>query len=170
MDNELPPEAKSLQDEAIKLCFDTLVRQKDELSLIITGHLYIEYWLERLIRHSIPRPERLLDSGNLTFIQKLAVAESLGLVENKLARATRTLNNIRNKIAHKLKYQIPQKDLQLFASFTPILSNENQLLLQSIGSPKAELTMFCIYFAGYSVGFVLGRENAKGRKLSNGGT
>jgi len=168
MNNELPPEASSLLEEATTLCFETLLSHKDELSLIVTGHLYVEYWLEWLIRHSIPRPERLLDSINLTFVQKLAVAESLGLVRNKLAKATRRLNNIRNQIAHRLKYQIPQKDLQLLASFTPTLSNEYQLLLQSMGSPKSELMMFCSYFAGYAAGFVFGRSDAKGRRLSKG--
>ena len=135
--------------------------------MIVTGHLYVEYWLEWLIRRSTPRPERLLDSVHLTFTQKLAVAESLGLIGKKLAKATRTLNNIRNQIAHRLKYQISKRDLQLLASFTPTLPKVYQALVQNIGSPKVELTLFCAYFAGNAAGFVFGRENAKGQKLSD---
>ena len=166
---EIIERVESLRKEATSLYFEKLFRQKDELSLVVTGHLYVEYWLEWLIRCSILKPERLLDSMNLTFAQKLAVAESLGLLEKELARAARTLNNIRNHIAHRLEYQIPKKDLQLLASFTPNLPKEYQTLVRYIGSPKAELTLFCTYFAGYAAGVTFGLEDAKDRKLSDDG-
>lgn len=170
MHKELPPEVTSLQKEAIDQCSRTLLGQRDLLSMIVTSHLYVEYWLEWLLRHSIPRPEKLLGSVNLTFAEKLAVAESLGLLRNNLAEATRRLNKIRNHIAHNLEYQIPQEDIQLLASFTPTLANKHQLVLSVMESPKAELAMFCIYFAGYVTGVVFGRRNAKGRRLSKDGT
>jgi hypothetical protein len=169
MNKELPPEIESLREEAMSLCLKTLLPQEDQLSLIVTGHLYVEYWLEWLIRKSIPRPEKLLDSVNLTFVEKLAVAESLGLLRNSLVKAIRRLNNIRNQIAHKLEYQIPQEDLQLLASFTPDWANKYQVDVSHMGSPKVELVLFCAYFAGYAVGIVEGRKNTKGRKLSKGG-
>jgi len=161
MHTELPPEAAALQKKAINQCLQTLLPQTDALSLIVTGHLYVEHWLEWLLRASISRPEKLLGSINLTFAEKLAVAESLGLLRNNLAEATGRLNKIRNHIVHNLEYQIPQKDLQLLASFAPDLTKKKQLLLNKIGSPKIELVKFCPYFAGYVVGYVFGRRNAK---------
>ena len=161
MHEELSPEAAALQQKAINQCLQTLLPQTDALSLIVTGHLYVEYWLEWLLRASIPRPEKILGSANLTFAEKLAIAESLGLLKNNLAKATGRLNKIRNHIVHDLEYQIPQEDLQLLAGFAPSLPKKEQLLLIKAGSPKVELVKFCPYFAGYVVGYVLGRSNAE---------
>ena len=153
-------EDELLREKVTALCFQTLVPLKDTLSLIVTSHLFVEFWLDWLIRASIPKPEKLLDNGRLTFAQKLALAESLGLLDAKVAEAIQLLNNIRNKVSHNLVYKGAQKDLQLLAKLISNLSNEEQLISKKLKSPKKELVFFCTYFAGYAVGFVRGRTDA----------
>jgi len=157
----LEKEDELLQEKATAQCFDKLVPLRDILSLVVVAHLFVEYWLEWLIRDSLKRPEKLLDSG-LTFSQKLAVAESMGLLQGELLEAVRAVNKIRNKVVHNLAYKATPEDLRLLAKFVPTLNSEQQLISEKLGSPKYEIVTFCMYFAGYAVGFTCGlRESRK---------
>jgi hypothetical protein len=156
--------------EAQEQCLRALEPLEDTISLVVTGHLIVEYWLDWLIRHNIPQPRKLFDSGRLTFAQKLCLAESLGLVTGKLSEAIYRLNTIRNRISHNLEYKISSKDLEIFKPYLPDLSNEPELAIDGssspkedlifIGSPKLELMFFCVQFAGYAAGFVTGRKGS----------
>jgi hypothetical protein len=156
----------TLREEAQEQCRRTLEPLEDTISLVVTGHLFVEYWLDWLIQHSIPQPKKLFVSGRLTFAQKLCLAESLGLVTGRLTEGIYQLNSIRNKISHNLEYQISPKDLEIFQPYLPNLSNEQELAIEElcspeeelifIGSPKLELMFFCSYFAGYAAGSVIG--------------
>jgi hypothetical protein len=142
------------KNEAIDLVMRTLMAQNDVLSLVVTGHLYIEYWREWLIRVSVPRPQKLLESARLTFSQKLAIAESIVPISGDMAEAIRIVNKMRNNIAHDLEYQPSQEDVQKLARFRPSLNSEEEFRLSILGSPKTELIFFCVYFAGYAAGVV----------------
>jgi len=89
----------------------------------------------------------------------------MGLLQGKLSEALRTLNNIRNRVAHNLGYEVTQDDLQLLARFEPTLTRKEQWLVNKLGSPKKELIFFCVYFAGYAPGFVAGRRSGFLRAL-----
>ncbi len=155
----------SLKSEALDKCEQTLGAQKDTISLIVTGHLFVEYWLEWLLRASMPRPEKLLDSVNFTFVQKLALAESLGLVKSDLADAARRLNAIRNKVAHNLDYRISADDIKVLASFSSV-PDRLQAMQNLIGTPKAELTHFCLFFAGYAAASALESKDLGARPIN----
>jgi len=81
-------------------------------------------------------------------------------------KAIYQLNSIRNKISHNLEYQISPKDLSVFQPYLPDLSKEQEPAVNNpdspkddlifIDSPKLELMFFCIHFAGYAAGFVIG--------------
>ncbi len=156
----------AISEQAQEQCRRTLYPLEDTISLVVTGHLFVEYWLDWLIRHNISNPKKLFDSGRLTFSQKLCLAESLGLVTGRLTEAIWQLNSIRNKISHNLEYQITSKDLEIFQSYLPDLSNEQEPAINGLGlpkdeliflgSPKLELLFFCMHFAGYTAGFVTG--------------
>jgi len=160
----------AIHKDASEQCRRTLEPLEDTISLVVTGHLFVEYWLDWLIRHNIPQPKKLFDSGRLTFSQKLCLAESLGLVTGRLTEAIYQLNTIRNKISHNLEYQISSKDLEIFEPYLPNLSNMQESAINGLGSPKdeliflgspkLELMFFCMHFAGYAAGFVIGRRGS----------
>ena len=111
-------ELMDLEKEVIEKYLKALIEKKDDVSLILTAHLYVEHWIELFVRHSLPKPEKILDSANLRFSEKLALAESLGFDRNDecgLAKAIKKLNVIRNKIVHNLEYKISKEDLKLLS-------------------------------------------------------
>jgi hypothetical protein len=143
----------ALSGSAIEQTLHKLLPLSDTISLVVTGHLLIEYWLDWLIKLVIPHPEILFESARLTFLQKLNLAEALGLLSKKYADAIRILNNIRNHFSHNLEYKVSTKDLNVFRTFWPSLTKEQQSALNMLGSPKMELIAFCINFAGYANGY-----------------
>jgi len=146
----------AMRDEAIEQTLRKLLPLNDTISLVVTGHLLVEYWLDWLIKLKTPRPKRLFDSAHLAFSQKLCLAESLGLLGDKYIEGIRILNNIRNHLSHDLEYQISKKDLNALQTPVSSLSNEDQSTVNMLGSPKEELISFCISFAGYARGYALG--------------
>jgi len=84
----------AVRDEAIEQTLRKLLPLGDTISLVVTGHLIIEYWLDWLIKLKIQHPKRLFDSARLTFSQKVCLAESLGLLRDEYVKAIRILNNI----------------------------------------------------------------------------
>lgn len=146
----------AMRDEAIEQTLQKLLPLSDTISLVVTGHLLIEYWIDFFIKSKIPHPERLFNSARLTFSQKLCLAESLGLLRYEHIKAIQVLNNIRNHFSHNLEYQISPKDLNILQTFMPSSSNEEQSTPNMLSSPRKELISFCIQFAGYVNGYVLG--------------
>jgi len=158
----------AVRDEAIEQTLRKLLPLGDTISLVVTGHLIIEYWLDWLIKLKIQHPKRLFDSARLTFSQKVCLAESLGLLRDEYVKAIRILNNIRNHFSHDLEYQISPGDLNTLQTLAPSLSNEEQSAMNMLGSPKKELISFCISFAGYAngcaFGYVAGLRGSKKRR------
>ena len=146
----------TVRDAAIRQTLQKLLPLNDTISLVVTGHLLVEYWLDWLIKTKTPRPKRLFDSARLTFSQKLYLAESLGILSDELFEATRVLNNIRNNFSHDLDYQISKKDLNALRKFASSLSDDEQSTVNVLSSPKEELISFCISFAGYAKGYEIG--------------
>lgn len=161
INKELADLAKEATEKGLRAFFE----KKDDLSLILTAHLYIEYWIEVFIRHLLPKPEKILGSVNLSFLEKLALAESLGFDRNEkfgLTRATKQLNTIRNKIAHKLEFRVSGEDLKLMSTLK--WEEGMQKSMEKTKSLREELIMFCITVQGYVMGFVDGRIKRENRK------
>ena len=100
----------------------------------------------------------------MTFLEKLALAESLGFDWNDecgLAEAIEKLNTIRNRIAHNLEYKLSKNDLRLLSTLKFKLGKEGQKLKEEIGFPREELLAFCIALQGYVVGFIEGKTSRK---------
>jgi hypothetical protein len=146
----------AVRDEAIRQTLQKLLPLNDTISLVVTGHLLVEYWLDWLIKIKTPRPKRLFESAHLTFSQKLCLAESLGILSEGIFEAIRVLNNIRNHFSHDLEYQISKKDLNTLQKFAYSLSDAEQSTVNVLSPPKEELISFCIGFAGYAKGYELG--------------
>ena len=91
---------------------DVLVRD-ELLSYVLRVHLHIERWLQEIIRHSLAKPEVLLDrSRPPKFSQLVTFCEALGAIPSDLARVIRKVNDLRNDYAHVRRYK-PDKSVIL---------------------------------------------------------
>lgn len=91
------------------------INKTDEpISLTILCHLYSEYWINRIIEEKSPTAKEILDNRNFTFSIKLALVYNMGFITEIIYSNIKTLNNLRNKIAHQLDYDIKNFDFNQF--------------------------------------------------------
>lgn len=88
------------------------------------GHLWVEKYLTDLIRGALPEPTAL-KMDRMGFAQKVQLSVALGVVSESDAQALRTINTIRNKLAHDLHAEPTTADIDL--------------LVQQITEPSVEV-------------------------------
>jgi hypothetical protein len=91
-------------EESIKLRDDLLI-------VVLRFHLIAENLIERFITAKLPKGNVLIEQARLSFAQKLAVADSMGVIEPELITALSRLNGLRNKCAHTKGRQVSLGDL-----------------------------------------------------------
>lgn len=151
--------AKIANDPLLKVS-RRLLPLNDAISLVTTAHLLSEYCLDRLIELKIRHPRALLPD-RLSFLQKLCLAETLGLFCNEEVKAVRALNNIRNHLSHNLEYQLTPKDLnelQALQKHVAPLYKEKWPFEDILGSLKAEFIIFYFYLASYTDGYIFSHD------------
>lgn len=79
--------------------------------IVLKGHLVSERYIERFIKLFLLKGERILDKGRLSYIQKLELLDSIGIIPDDLIICFRKLNGLRNKLAHELDYEITIEDI-----------------------------------------------------------
>lgn len=89
--------------EALEHFEQYLPAGKDTELLTLKGHLLIERMLEKYLSQNLPKPEELQESG-FRFSQKLALVAALNQQTESvwLWSALRTLNRLRNELAHQI--------------------------------------------------------------------
>lgn len=83
---------------------------EDELQVILRGHLYLEYELEKLLRLELAEPDCIL-TNRFMFASKVNLAVALGLLPKDIKKMYEKLNSIRNNYAHQLDFKITEKHL-----------------------------------------------------------
>jgi len=83
----------------------------DPILLILRVHLYAEYLLERIISSYLPRGDRVIDSANLTFFQKLNIVDSFDVISNSAISSLKNLNKVRNRFVHELERELTFADI-----------------------------------------------------------
>jgi hypothetical protein len=78
----------------------------DQISPLLHTHLYIEHLLERIIRHQLPEPDRLLKEVLRYYYQKLRLVEAMGVLPPNMVEALKEVNHIRNRAAHTKDYRV----------------------------------------------------------------
>jgi hypothetical protein len=110
----------------------------DELTIILKGHLIVEYMLDAIIKEKFKNPKKIL---GYSFFRKLEILFSLGLLPDYLFRNIVTLNNIRNNYAHDLTYSVNINEL-------PVMGIDNRQLPKSPKlkrySLKSNVRSFCV--------------------------
>lgn len=92
--------------------FDESINAKNDLLIfVLRFHLLAENMLERIIKGALPRGANLINKSRLSFAQKLAVVDALGIIDENLVVSLDRLNSLRNKCAHKRKMKVTLKEI-----------------------------------------------------------
>lgn len=86
---------------------------EDELGLIVKGHLLIEYVINKIIEKKCKDPKViLLNQQNYTFLIKLQIVFSMGLLPQSIYKNIKRVNRIRNELAHNLEPKYDKIDFE----------------------------------------------------------
>ncbi|MGH4140739.1 hypothetical protein [Clostridium sp.] len=109
IDNE-----KFIQENLHKY-FQKLSSVREPIVLVLTIHLYTEFWINKCIELCSPKPKEILDK-NFVFSTKLMLVYNMGLIPEQLYLNIKKLNTLRNKYAHNLDYDFTKSDLNYIYS------------------------------------------------------
>lgn len=86
----------------------------EPLSIVMTGHLFIESLLNKVIESKFKHSNLILDNREFTFNLKLETLKAKNYLDDHLYFDIKYLNSLRNKYAHNLLYDIADFDLSKF--------------------------------------------------------
>lgn len=84
----------------------------DDTLLLLRGHLAIEYFINTIFNLKLIRGKKDLTEG-LNFDKKLRLVNSMDLINSDVYASIKSLNKLRNKIAHEFEYRVSNEDLLL---------------------------------------------------------
>ena len=140
--------------ESQKRFEESLGDSLDPVIIVLKGHLFSENQLENLIFAGMPRGDRVLEYGNLSYYQKLALVDSLDILPDNLISTFRGVNKLRNKLAHNLDTGVSYSEIvrvgsSLGKEFTQLKhesENDQHLLWGVIHHACGKLTAASIRF------------------------
>ena len=99
------------------------LREARPMVLVLVGHLLAEGRLNLLLRQALAHPEELPPEGhNMRFPVKAKLCVALGLVPRDRFGGLEALNELRNKFAHRLDWELTTEDVNnLKARTSPYL-------------------------------------------------
>ncbi len=83
----------------------------DPVSVLIQVHLHLEAFIIQLITGALSHPDAL-DLDRLNFPSKVGLAAALGEMPEIAGPALRTINSLRNRIAHNLNASVEASDVE----------------------------------------------------------
>ena len=130
----------------------SLGEDTDPAIVVLKGHLYSENQLESLVLMKLPRGDKVLENGNLSYSQKLLLVESLDILPDNIISTLRGLNKLRNKFAHNLDAEVSHNEITRVGSplgkkFTALKhssKSDEKLLWSVIHCVCGLLTKACI--------------------------
>ncbi len=120
----MTPQSKTPEDTNADPVFDRAVEHEarqivrmcpigqEPVLTILRGHLLAEHYLERVIAVKLPRGDRIIHAGLLSFAQKLNLVESLDALPDRLIQSLKGLNGVRNSCAHEMDREITMPDVE----------------------------------------------------------
>jgi hypothetical protein len=102
---------EALYEEFNKHIFGVFLKFNDSMSTILRGHLYIESEFEKQFHLFLENPE-VLDMDRMKFSEKLTWLVALGIMSKENRMPYKLLNDLRNKFAHNIEYQLQDTDIE----------------------------------------------------------
>jgi hypothetical protein len=85
---------------------------------LLQAHLYFEHVVTQLLSDALANPDAV-NVSRMSFSQKLQFISALNLLPPELISSVEFINGLRNKIAHKLDFEIGDKDVRDFTNCVP---------------------------------------------------
>ncbi len=79
------------------------------LALVIRGHIYLEHVLIQTVTEEMVRPDEV-EMRRLSFPAKLDLGVAMGLIDPNWRPALNRVNEMRNKMAHRLEYSFDDRE------------------------------------------------------------
>ena len=162
--------AKDSSDEASDKEFERFHRaigaQSDPIAVILRAHLFTETLLERFITARLPRGDKLIEHGNLSYHQKLCAVEALQVLKDSAISSLRNLNKVRNQCAHELSKQISGADIARIGN--PLGPEYRRIKRDSNFDDVKLLRLLIYYLCGYINGALSTVEHPKEETRSEG--
>jgi hypothetical protein len=98
--------------------FSVRISTGDRWQQLIQAHLYFDHAITLLLVEEFANPDAI-NTTRMSFIQKLQLVQALGLLPADLVSVIEFINNLRNKIAHDLNFEISDKDERELSNCTP---------------------------------------------------
>jgi len=77
-----------------------MIESEDAFGVVVRAHVLLETALDSCIYSYVPNPMDLFDELELFFSKKVKLAVMLGIISSDEAKLLRTLNSLRNDLAH----------------------------------------------------------------------
>lgn len=138
---------------------DAIGDESDPIMLVLRGHLFSESLLERIIRLSLPRGDKIVESASFSYAQKLLFTEALDTIPDSVCSSLRGLNKLRNQCAHELGRTITDADVVKIGS--PLGKEFTVMHRQSKYDPVTTLRGVIHYVTGFMTGACNMLEMAK---------
>jgi len=136
------------------------INSKDYLNVVLRSHLFIEAKIVEILHEKLVNPNAL-EFNKLNFPLKLQLCASLGILEKQDLPAYIRLNKLRNDSAHRLDFEIADKNIQELIS----LLNPEQLKIANINEDddlafqfRKCITALYLILADIKGEFILRRE------------
>ncbi|OIK13578.1 hypothetical protein BIV60_13875 [Bacillus sp. MUM 116] len=100
---------KSLDKEIGPKFLDKLKLIQDNAALVVTIHLYTEYWINRILKEKKKNPGEIVKNES-SYSVKLDFVYNMGFITDQLFSNLKKLNKLRNKCAHQLDYDFVDMD------------------------------------------------------------
>ena len=129
----------------------------DQTHYVVQAHLFLEQMLARIIKTLFPRGQELLDGAQWSFHNKLLMVHGLDLLDEETYEGLRRFNTLRNRIAHRLRYQVSAADVRNVAG-----EHANPELVQLAEQhPMTALQRIAISLLGEVGSLAVGYENLR---------
>ena len=94
------------------------IRRRPKWEQVIQTHLHLDHVVTQMLVEGLQRPETIKVKRQ-GFAQKLDLLDALGLIDQPFLPPLRFINDLRNKVAHDLDYEITLKDQRGLKNCTP---------------------------------------------------
>ena len=104
-----------ISQDAVFEFFEGARKNNQSRTIVLVGHLVVEYLLNRVILAKCKAPQKILkDSKNYPFSVKLQLLYSMGLLPDHIYGNISRLNTYRNQLAHQLVFDESKIDRSYF--------------------------------------------------------
>jgi hypothetical protein len=131
----------------------SLISADDPITILIGVHLHLEAFLIELVTRSLAKPAAL-DLDRLNFPSKLGLAVALGVVPELAFPALKSINSLRNRLAHNLNAELTDSDARRLVAEMQFVRSASALASIDPLGPAQQIALCAIVLQAWMNGVV----------------